>query len=235
MVLVGVEETKHTVHKCMITTPSIFFEAACKEAWNKARSQIIRLPEVDDQDFLDYLHWLYTRKLDLDDELAEQSHKLSVLATTEKDEAGSRHDSLVDLYVLADILDDVELRNKCIDGIIDVSAAPGYTPSIRLTNSIWDRTSDNSTFRALILSFHTSFKGPALYEYFCKHFTEYGAEVVGDIAKELTRLSGKGTVSMQPDKSNWCRWHEHNEEFLKCAEESHAESIAMCSSWDDKA
>lgn len=101
-VLVGREEQQFTVHKDTICAKSKFFRAACSERWTGRKNQPIKLPEVSAADFQTYFHWVYTTKIEL-----------------QSDDPDKKWHSLIDLYILGDVLDDYQLRNTSMEQLIN--------------------------------------------------------------------------------------------------------------------
>jgi len=100
-ILVGEEEHRFTAHKDMLCAKSKFFKAACSKVWASGREKIVRQPEGAPEDFQIYVEWVYTSKISLDtDDLDEQQVRL------------------MDLYILADVIDDYQLRNATMKRLI---------------------------------------------------------------------------------------------------------------------
>jgi hypothetical protein len=98
-ILVGEEEHRFTAHKDMLCAKSKFFKAACSKVWASGREKIVRQPEGAPEDFQIYVEWIYKISLDTDDLDTQQVR-------------------LMDLYILADVIDDYQLRNATIKRLI---------------------------------------------------------------------------------------------------------------------
>ena len=100
-ILVGEEEHPFTVHKDMLCAKSKFFKAACSKVWASGREKIVRQPEGMPGDFQIYVEWVYNSKISLD-----------------TDDVNKQQNTLMDLYILGDVLDDYQLRNATLKRLI---------------------------------------------------------------------------------------------------------------------
>ncbi|KAI9688893.1 MAG: hypothetical protein M1822_001250 [Bathelium mastoideum] len=62
IILVGPDSKKFHVHKNLLVSSSIFFEAALKKKWQKDKIREIQLQDDDEEAFELYAHWLYSGK-----------------------------------------------------------------------------------------------------------------------------------------------------------------------------
>lgn len=85
------------VHQSKICEKSKFFSAACSRRWKEGQEKLVRLPEVKIEVFQEYWEWVYS---------AERCTEESEL-----DAKNAEYLLLIDLYLLADLLDDTRLRN----------------------------------------------------------------------------------------------------------------------------
>lgn len=100
-ILVGEEEHRFTVHKDMLCAKSKFFKAACSKVWASGREKIVRQPEGTPGDFQIYVEWVYNSKISLD-----------------TDDVNKQQNTLMDLYIFGDVLDDYQLRNATLKRLI---------------------------------------------------------------------------------------------------------------------
>lgn len=128
---------------------SEFFQAACRGEWREATSRVIKLPDVEPEIFNLYLFWVHRGKLairnewELDDE--------DCLEHGIPDQT-----RLIKLWILADRLADVKLRNATIDEMIAATGWPNvgfdfplFTPE--MTNIVWSATTAGRSLRRLLL------------------------------------------------------------------------------------
>lgn len=104
-VLVGHDEKPCAIHPSAFTARSTFFRAAVEGGFREAKDKVIRLPEVDEDIWATYFHWIYSGEVvPLDEEQIEH------------DESGVEcRNRLINLYILADVVDDMALRNEVVD------------------------------------------------------------------------------------------------------------------------
>lgn len=101
-VYVGSAKVPFVVHTEVICEKSRFFKAACSDRWIEGQTKTVDLPEENPQVFQLYVSWLYKAKISLPGT-----------------EAGYNQNALMLLYVLGDVLDDYQLRNAAMVGMID--------------------------------------------------------------------------------------------------------------------
>lgn len=107
--------------------------------------KIVRLPELDVVAFQSYVHWVYKDIVqhDLDQGKSEYERYEKLLRN-------------VRLYVLADMLQDLGLRNKAMDAFIDACTLPppGLLPSIGILNYVFENTPASSPIRHMLVDLH---------------------------------------------------------------------------------
>ncbi|EMD01277.1 hypothetical protein BAUCODRAFT_204622 [Baudoinia panamericana UAMH 10762] len=104
-VVVGPQKTSFHVHEKRIRSQSAFFDTALKTRWQKAEDRRVNLPDDKPETFKNYVHWLYTSKL--------QSEKPGNTLGT-----GSSYQTFSELYVLAEKLIDPVCQDRAIDAIV---------------------------------------------------------------------------------------------------------------------
>jgi hypothetical protein len=120
---------------------------------------VVKLPEVDVDTFNSYLFWVYKEKIAIRDGsyLEEEGDRTSVECMAR---GGAIHTSLVKLWVLADRLADVRLRNATADKLafgleLDVGNDDNllfFPPA--LTLYVWSSTTANRPLRRLALDYY---------------------------------------------------------------------------------
>jgi hypothetical protein len=177
-VLIGPDERRFAVHKDVICAKSGFFRAACSTRWREGLERLIRLPEVQPNIFQAYVDWTYTGKL-----------RLGAAATfTIAKEPSCR--GIVELYLLGDVLDNVELRNKAMK-LLSAHVTVYPQPSFQTIDRIWKNTPTNSVLRNWVVDF--TILGSSR-EYFAKHAEDYPADFMSRVATRLLQ---------QTEKDNW--------------------------------
>ncbi|CAK3838948.1 BTB POZ domain containing [Lecanosticta acicola] len=143
-VLVGSGETTFTVHKDVIAHRSKFFSA--ERSGNATEQKPVLLPDVDANVFRSYLQWAY-------------GDEVVIPAAIEDTQAGEQPQhsddklNLAKLYVSAQTLGDVKLRNATTDGFLAMSRAieRDKKPSISCIEFLWNNTPWESKMRRVAL------------------------------------------------------------------------------------
>jgi len=151
-VFVGAGEKRFTVHRDVICVKSKFFRAACSDRWLEGQQKIVRLPEAHStKAFQLYVDWTYTNELNLDRTTLE---------------AGDVVNSLVQLHLLGDVLDDVKLRNKTLRLMtVEVREAKLFLNSEQ-RHFIWRHTAPNSSIRKWVIDHFASLADSTMMEKF---------------------------------------------------------------------
>lgn len=118
------------VHEDMVCAKSKFFRAACSNNWKEGQEKLMQLPSIEPSTFQAYTEWVYSNSL------------LNVNQSTK---------SLVKLYLVADYLDDVRLRNKSMEALIAFFKRRDTMPSATSIQLIWENTTPSSRLRAWIV------------------------------------------------------------------------------------
>jgi hypothetical protein len=131
-------------------------------SWKEGQERIVRLPTVKPCVFERYMDWIY----------------FSEIASNV---AGSLTTGLTELYLLGDMLDDINLRNETIAAFQAHHHKTGANPNTRQIRRIWENTTEGSTLRkwAIDVILLRSRKS------FANGFAEYPPEFVQQIALKL--------------------------------------------------
>jgi hypothetical protein len=140
-VIVGPHEQLFIVHRDVICARSKFFRAACSERWLRGKEKRVTLPDVEPSAFQSYLGWVYSGQLEVSS-VSSEAIDANVKAA---DRELAKH---VSLYMLGDVIDDVRLRNKAMQGLVKDT---GRIPLAHLATSIWEKTPANSPIRKMIV------------------------------------------------------------------------------------
>lgn len=137
----------------LLTEKSEFFQAACRNEWKEASSRVVKLPDVEPEIFSLYLFWVHRGKLAVRNGRHPRNEE-SV------DDACAVQLSLVKLWILADRLGDIELRNAVIDEMVNtarheyVCAPTLFSPEI--TVLIWSATTARRSLHTLLIDLYLS-------------------------------------------------------------------------------
>jgi hypothetical protein len=168
LVLAGKQEQQFVVHKDAISAKSKFFRAACSERWGELRSssgisRAIKLPETRAHDFQMYVSWVYaTRMIELKNGDDLVSRKL-----------------LFRMYVLGDVLDDLQLRNAALEQLISSTALYTTQPNIEETKYVYENTPSGSALRGFLVEYRI---GRGCREDFAKDVAKYPIEFIQEFA-----------------------------------------------------
>ncbi|KAM0717911.1 hypothetical protein Q7P37_006243 [Cladosporium fusiforme] len=130
-ILVGPQEERFIIHKDLIAAKSKFFQAACSKRWKEGQEKTVRLPEVEGSVFKAYFTWVYSNTVDI----SSGDH------TKEQDQ--DAQELIIDLYILADIIDDLALRMHTLRLMVTLDKCWHHTPSRMDT---WVYRAKRSTF-----------------------------------------------------------------------------------------
>ena len=212
-VLVSKEEKRFTLHTSVATANSAFFRAACNGKFQEAADKTIRLPEVQSADFETYMQWAYTGMIVLKNEATNVATNEATNEATQDDRRAKKlalHKELTRLYVLADRVDDMCLRNAVIDEFINRGDRSGL--GVFSTSFAYKHTPDGSTLRALIANTYASL---APWNRLGNNFKENKARMHEDFIFDMLVLCIQGGAT-RPTWQNRCEFHEHNDEVPKC-------------------
>jgi hypothetical protein len=165
------EDQKFTVHKHLICAKSKFFKAACSKLWAEGEDRVVRLPEVKAETFQAYIFWVYSGKVGVNGSTTSGTSKASaeLRQTTE-------------LYLLADVLDDLQLRNAAMRSLVLKSKVWLIQPSVALIKQVWDSTPSGSLLRKMIVD-HTIMRFNR--KIFEKQSVDYPKDLLHSIAVAL--------------------------------------------------
>lgn len=140
-VLVGKKEKHFILHQDAVCAKSKFFKAACSKQWLEGQERIVRLPEAQPATFQSYCHWIYSEDLP-EPTCTDESAKRDKLAEQK---------TLIKLYLLGDILDDVQLRDKATSVLFVAMRRQQIPPSVGNMKLIYESTPSSSLLRKMIV------------------------------------------------------------------------------------
>jgi hypothetical protein len=132
--------------------------------------RVVRLPYVEPEHFRVYIDWSYTGKLAVEDDATKADHGMN----------------LANMFILGDVLDDVELRNSAARLLNAQVVAHGFFYP-RVVRLIYENTASSSLLR--------KWTAEAAFllldrKYFAKHAVRYPADFMSELAvKALQQLS----------------------------------------------
>lgn len=137
--VVGESKELFHVHKDIFCAISPFFKAALSHDFQEAADQTISLPEDDGETFDRLTQWIYTRDF-------------SLPSVDTKEEVIKRYLGLARLFVLADKLQIMSLRNHTISIIYQILRDPEWLPSAEVVLYICSNTRRNCGLRRLLVA-----------------------------------------------------------------------------------
>jgi hypothetical protein len=217
------------VPESLLTDKSEFFKAACRNEWKEATSRVIKLPDVDNDVFRSYLFWIYREKVAIRNgvylEVKDDDVGLAELAQR----CCAIHTSLAQLWILADRLADVRLRNAVIDEMAPgLSKEYGTPPAPEkdalqyfppaLTTLVWSNTTADRPLRRLALDYYND----CVWAREVKHrLDEFQPVFLGDFMVAAMLKAEKSEVyhsspQEKIEEHGRCYYHEHDEQCPPC-------------------
>jgi hypothetical protein len=135
----------------VICAKSKFFQAACSDRWQEGQEKVVRLPEARSTQASEvYVDWVYSSAVDPGLQQENSPVKLA-----------RYYGHLIELYLLGDVLDDMEFRNKALDSLNAAVCNEMKFFSAKHCHLIWEHTAPNSplqkwTVDAFLTLFHHS-------------------------------------------------------------------------------
>jgi hypothetical protein len=130
-VLVGLEKVSFQVHEDIICARSKYFRLTCVHRLDNDHKKVVPLPTVDPATFQMYMDSVHNLKLAYDKQSSAP---------------------LVKLYLLGNLLDDLQLRNKAMGLLCSLKVCP----SPATVTLIWEHTSQESLLREWTIDIVTS-------------------------------------------------------------------------------
>ena len=168
-VLVGQEVKRFTLHQDAVCDKSKFFKAACAKRWLEGQERVVRLPEVKPVDFQTYCSWIYTGQV---------ADGTCTTAST-NDERRQEYDQTIQLYLLADKLDDVQLRNRATIKLFHSMRSGDQLVNSTAINLVWESTLIGSPLIKMLVDTYITRLSRAV---FAENISLYPAEFVKEIA-----------------------------------------------------
>lgn len=185
---------------------SQFFQAACRNEWKEAKSRLVKLPDVDPAIFNYYLLWVYRGRLPVRNEW-------DVYCDGWEDDAIAVQSDLVKLWILADRLADVRLRNAIMDEMVTATSIfefPGFVLfRPEMTVLAWPETTAGRPLRRLILDYYVFYVYASDVEQDVdKHHPEFVKELM---LASLRMVDERCEDWLYPKEKDRCHYHEHDE------------------------
>ena len=225
-VLVGSET--FSLHTSVFTERSEFFRAARKPEWLAGNPKKLVDPEEDDTEvFSTYINCVYFGSeilKDLSDEWTSSPESDRVA----KARTGLR--SLLQIYLLADKLQDLATANMVIDELVCFSDFVWQTPNQGDFSFVYRHTPQNSPLRKLMRDYFLHEQNTSKAEKCVQHLNR---GLVDDIMLEVLRIKRtdkhstvdtalKRSAKSKTDKDK-CHYHQHDDKHPRCVPKPDAE------------
>lgn len=205
VVLVGTEEQRFLIHTAVACANSSFFKVSCSENWIEGQERLVRLPEHTAQTFEVFIHWAYSRELDLstmdDEKLLAEAEQLFFTPPS--------YYNCAQVWSLAHYLGSPELQNRVIDRMIEKLLVSDSGVSNFSLQYIWSISPPDSPIRNLMIDATVRMKRrlPANLE-------ELPTEIVREALHRY--FKGESRDHAPPTWEDRCKYHEHAEGEPKC-------------------
>jgi hypothetical protein len=136
----------------------------------------VRLPEVKAATFKVYCSWVY-------------SNAIAEPTGTANSSAHDKHaetESVIELYLLGDKLDDILLRDQAKITLFRSMQNQSSIPGVDLLELIWESTPPGSLFRKMIVDVYVK---RIIRDNFCKSVSEYPRELLEAVATTSMQAS----------------------------------------------
>jgi hypothetical protein len=128
------------VHKHNLCERSNFFKAAVStDRWLEGQKKLVRLPDVAPKTFRAYVHWAYTGKISPE-----------ILWREAEVEVPAKQFAYLSLYLLAEFLDDTDIRAEILAILISRMTVWDCLPGHVMYKMIWDGTPKGSPLRTVV-------------------------------------------------------------------------------------
>jgi hypothetical protein len=148
-IFAGAIEQPFSVSEDLICEKSLFFASACSEKWEEGQTKIVRLPCVKPEVLDSYIHWVYTREL----QVPAKPPTGEYLPFGEAEALNNvSHQQHVALYLAAQFFLDDELQDRVLESLrrwlFDSDATPIEPELVAL---VWKESARSSTLQELVL------------------------------------------------------------------------------------
>lgn len=187
----GTEETRDfVVHEHILRAHSSLFEAALGRDWKESNERLIKLPAAIPHAFDIYVHWVYLHQLEL---------------TVENGVTGI--EDLIDAYVLGDVLQDGDFRDRVIDGIM--TRQRGKVDDIRAwVKHVYENTKEKDPLRTFAID-SVVYCRKESWKVSEQQNKDVPEEALWDIIATIHKANGNVTYTSAPFKKNLCHYHVH--------------------------
>lgn len=182
------------MHKRTICTKSDFFPRACIGNCTESKDIVVRLPEVEAEDFSAFVHWVYTDEVKMD-------LLVTGLPPVTK---GPSFRNVAKCWILADALSVPQLCNQLVNIILSNLKEQYVLPSAATLRYIWEKTTTISPLRRLMMDVCAE---RMTAQRFAKDGTDLPVEIIYDFARRFASCKNRPMEVTAEDLP--CRYHFH--------------------------
>ena len=200
-ILVGPDESQHTVHKDLLCQKSPYFSAAANDCWKEGQEGRVPLPADDPSAFALYVQWLYRERIFSSQDMT--------------DTGGNREeiDLLIEAFVLGEKLQDQNFKDAVIDSLVHAVDTPDgqdtrWYPRSAAIDRAYRGTPEGSPLRKLLVDMHFFHGRPDWLD------TATNTDFLRDLAKEFLQ-DREGFVTrtdLTRAQLAGCSYHSHGTE-----------------------
>lgn len=207
----GPDKREFLVYKKVVCDTSDFFRAACEKPWKEAADKIISLPEVGTVEFLIYLGWLHTGKIDAREEPDSKPYNKLELAENIR----KTYNPLIKAYAFGDMVQDLSFRNAIADVARNILEYPGVLPDTHQLEALYSRLPRPTKMSRLFVdAWVTGDYSKAPFTDFIPYFPPAFVAEVADVCVAEREMKRKDRI---PEYRPKCFYHDHKKASNGCS------------------
>ncbi|KAF2483579.1 hypothetical protein BDY17DRAFT_310554 [Neohortaea acidophila] len=193
-------EQLFVVHTEIATAHSDFFRKACGGAFREAKEATVRLPEIKADTFRSYVHWLYTGNALVTNKTIDGVQRPYFDSYAIKE----RIQLLTELYIAADMLADLPLRNAVIDALVE-HLSIGDCVLAGTIEMTYTHTPETSKIRKLFVDHCRTLRSVNFFKVVGERLPH------GFLLDLVMEMTGTNPAVAKLTYADRCRYHEHSE------------------------
>ncbi|KAK4501001.1 hypothetical protein PRZ48_006807 [Zasmidium cellare] len=209
------EVKSYTVQKDFLVKSSEFFRGACNKEWKEGQTKVIKLPETAPEAFEVYLQYLYTGEIvvsakeinfpAIDDESDEAQPAL--------EEVSKAQELLMDTYILAEMLLDIDAKNALVDEFTWLLRRGRKLLLCPKIEDLFNATPNTSPMRRVLVDAVAFRIGEAGFR---DSGYEYSNEFLMEVCLALMAVERGDKRNRLRSKPTRCEYHEHDDAHPQC-------------------
>jgi hypothetical protein len=172
--------------RSFLTTRSEFIRRAMNGSWKEAATRIVKLPEDNPETFAIYINFVYSGQLST---ATKTSGELEIMNSDEaSNEIRKEHRTLFQVYVLAEKLQDVAIKNATVEATLALSQLldrnrQWTVPAWHTINIVYDGTLPNNPARRFVTDLWTSLDINSIF----RNFLNLNKEFLDDLGDSMSK------------------------------------------------